>query len=128
MIFEKTENGQKSKLCKAFALCMLSFVLLAALITLTPSAYAESVNGEASTEVYLQASGSSSTDDGDDVDSDDSDTTTTITKDSTDSSSPKAGDETTALVLFLVISALSATALVVVKKRTNTKHIGGGNL
>lgn len=126
MIFEKTENGQKSKLCKAFALCMLSFVLLAALITLTPSAYAESVNGEASTEVYLQASGSSSTDDGDD--SDDGDTTTTITKDSTDSSSPKAGDETTALVFFLVISALSATALVVAKKRTNTKHIGGGNL
>lgn len=126
MIFEKTENGQKSKLCKAFALCMLSFVLLAALITLTPSAYAESVNGEASTEVYLQASGSSSTDDGDD--SDDGDTTTTITKDSTDTSSPKAGDETTALVFFLVISALSATALVVAKKRTNTKHIGGGNL
>ena len=125
MIFEKTENGQKSKLCKAFALCMLSFVLLAALITLAPSAYAESVNGEASTEVYLQASGSSDTDDGDD--SDDSDTTT-ITKDSTDSSSPKAGDETTALVFFLVISVLSATALVVVKKRTNTKHIGGGNL
>ena len=126
MIFEKTENGQKSKLCKAFALCMLSFVFLAALIALTPSAYAESVNGEASTEVYLQASGSSDTDDGDD--SDDSDTTTTITKDSTDSSSPKAGDETTDLVLFLAISALSATALVVVKKRTNAKHIGGGNL
>ena len=126
MIFEKTENGQKSKLCKAFALCMLSFVFLAALIALTPSAYAESVNGEASTEVYLQASGSSSTDDGDD--SDDGDTTTTITKDSTDTSSPKAGDETTALVLFLAISALSATALVVVKKRTNAKHIGGGNL
>ena len=125
MIFEKTENGQKSKLCKAFALCMLSFVLLAALITLAPSAYAESVNGEASTEVYLQASGSSDTDDGDD--SDDSDTTT-ITKDSTDSSSPKAGDETTTLVFFLAISALSATALVVVKKRTNAKHIGGGNL
>ena len=127
-MFTKTESRLERTFCKALALCMLSFVLLAALIALTPSAYAESVNGEASTEVYLQTSGSSSTDDGDDVGSDDSDTTTTITKDSADSSSPKAGDETTALVFFLVISALSATALVVAKKRTNTKHIGGGNL
>ena len=127
-MFTKTETRQERNFCKVLALCMLSFVLLAALITLAPSAYAESVNGEASTEVYLQASDSSNTDDGADVDSDDSDTTTTITKDSTDSSSPKAGDETTALVFFLVISALSATVLVVVKKRTNTKHIGGGNL
>ena len=127
-MFTKTETRQERNFCKVLALCMLSFVFLAALITLTPSAYAESVNGEASTEVYLQTSGSSDTDDGDDADSDDSDTTTTITKDSADSSSPKAGDETTALVFFLVISALSATALVVVKKRTNTKHIGGGNL
>ena len=117
---------RRASFVKRLLCACLALLLLAALITLAPSAYAESVNGEASTEVYLQASGSSDTDDGDD--SDDSDTTTTITKDSTDSSSPKAGDETTALVFFLVISALSATALVVAKKRTNTKHIGGGNL